>query len=331
MKVIILTEGGKNIGFGHITRCTALYQAFEEREIIPKFIVNGDDSVIGLLVDKNYEIFDWIDDKERLLKLIQNVGIAIIDSYLADIDIYQTVSECVKIPVYLDDSKRLDYPKGIVVNGAIYAEELNYPVKKGVTYLLGSKYMPLRKEFWNVPEKEIKENIESVMITFGGDDMRNMTPGVLRLLKNNFPEFIKNVVIGKGFKNIYEIEELKDNKTNLIYYPNAKDMKNIMLESDIAISAAGQTTYELARVGVPTIGICVTDNQFGNAKGWEMTGFLEYAGWWEDKTIYNKIVNFVIKLIRSKIRREMSRIGRQYIDGKGIIRIVDSIFQMVEN
>ena len=184
-KVLILTEGGRNIGFGHITRCTALYQAFEEKGIIPEFIVNGDDSIIDLLVGKNYEIFDWIDEKERLLELIQNVDIAIIDSYLADIDIYETISECVKFPVCLDDNKRLDYPKGIVVNGAIYTEELNYPVKKGVTYLLGPKYMPLRKEFWNVPEKEIKENIESVLITFGGDDMRNMTPGVLRLLKTD--------------------------------------------------------------------------------------------------------------------------------------------------
>ena len=30
-KVIILTEGGKKVGFGHITRCISLYQAFEEK------------------------------------------------------------------------------------------------------------------------------------------------------------------------------------------------------------------------------------------------------------------------------------------------------------
>ena len=31
MKVFIITEGGKDIGFGHITRCFSLYQAFEEK------------------------------------------------------------------------------------------------------------------------------------------------------------------------------------------------------------------------------------------------------------------------------------------------------------
>jgi len=327
LKVFILTEGGKNIGFGHITRCTALYQAFEEKGIIPKFIVNGDESVLDLLKDLNYRLLNWIDKKEELFDLVKGVDVAIIDSYLADKDIYKTISEYVKISVYLDDNKRLDYPKGIVVNGAIYAQELKYPAKKGLTYLLGSKYMPLRKEFWDVPEKEIKENIESVMITFGGDDMRNMTPKVLRLLQNNFPDLIKNVVIGKGFKNICEVEELKDNKTNLIYYPDAEKIKNVMLESDIAISAAGQTTYELARVGIPTIAISIAKNQLDNVKGWEKTGFIEYAGWWSDKDILNNIYNCLEKISSFQIRKEKNKKGILYIDGEGGSRIVESILE----
>ncbi|HQF37072.1 MAG TPA: hypothetical protein PLL26_05540 [Candidatus Dojkabacteria bacterium] len=67
LKVFILTEGGKNIGFGHITRCTALYQAFEEKGIIPKFIVNGDESVLDLLKDLNYRLLNWIDKKKNYL------------------------------------------------------------------------------------------------------------------------------------------------------------------------------------------------------------------------------------------------------------------------
>ena len=45
MNVVILTEGGKDIGFGHVTRCSSIYQAFEQFHIVPKFIINGDDSV----------------------------------------------------------------------------------------------------------------------------------------------------------------------------------------------------------------------------------------------------------------------------------------------
>lgn len=325
MKVFILTEGGRNIGFGHITRCTSLYQAFQEKGITPEFIVNGGNSILDLLSDRKYQILNWIEQKDYLFDYIKKADIVIIDSYLAEKDIYDKISDLVKVPVYLDDNKRINYPKGIVVNGAIYAKELDYPPNDGITYLLGTKYTPLRKEFWDVPEKETKENIESVMITLGGDDMRNMTPGVLKLLQNNFPELIKNVVIGKGFKNIREIEDLKDNKTNLIYYPNAEDMKNVMLESDIAISAAGQTTYELARVGTPTIAISVAKNQFDNVKGWVKTGFIEYAGWFEDRNIFSTLKRTIKKIKILDLRKNKHQIGKYFVDGLGSNRLIKII------
>lgn len=153
MKVFILTEGGKNIGFGHITRCLSLYQAFEEKEIIPELILNSDDNIEYLLKGIKYQKLNWTEKRDKLFELIKGADIAIIDSYLADISIYNALFDLVKLPVYMDDNKRVDYPKGIVVNGSIYAEELNYPKEKGVIYLLGAKYTTLRKEFWEVPKK----------------------------------------------------------------------------------------------------------------------------------------------------------------------------------
>ena len=88
MKVFIITEGGKNISFGHITRCLSLYQAFEERGIKPKFIVNADNNVEYLLKQVNYQIFSWLDEKNKLLEMLKDADIAVIDSYLADISLY---------------------------------------------------------------------------------------------------------------------------------------------------------------------------------------------------------------------------------------------------
>ena len=66
MRTFILTEGGKDIGFGHLTRCISLYQAFEEREVVPEFIVNGDDTVLDLLKGKKYQIFNWLEERNKL-------------------------------------------------------------------------------------------------------------------------------------------------------------------------------------------------------------------------------------------------------------------------
>lgn len=327
-KVMILTEGGKRIGTGHITRCISLYQAFEEQGITPEIIVNGDGTVKDLFSNEKHQIFNWTEDPGKIFNMISRADIMIIDSYLADIGFYEEISEIAAIPVYLDDTIRMDYPKGIVINGGVYAEEMDYKPREDITYLLGPSYTPLRKEFRNVPEKEIRKGIESVMITFGGDDMRNMTSRILRLLIRNHPELTKNVVIGNGFQNIKEIERISDKKTNLIYFPDAEVMKKTMLESDIAICAGGQTLYELARVGVPAIVVAVADNQVNNVKGWQEAGFIEYAGWWEDKVVLEKVEIGLCLLKENKEREKRSIIGRTFVDGLGARRIVQEIMKI---
>ncbi len=328
MNVFLITEGGKNIGFGHITRCLSLYQAFEERGIKPKFIINGDNDIEYLLKDINYQIFNWLDEKSKLFEMVKDTDIAIIDSYLADISLYNKIANLVKIPVYIDDNKRLDYPKGIVLNGNIHAETLNYPKKDGITYLLGTKYTSLRKEFWEVPEKKIKEKIENIMVTFGGDDAKNMTPKILKLLNEKYPELNKNVIIGNAFQNVGEIKKEEDKSTNLIYYPNAEKIKEIMIESDIAISTGGQTLYELARIGVPTIGICVTDNQFKSVKEWEKTGFLKYAGWYNENNIITRVDRLLKHLKNIKLRKTKSKSGKKFTDGEGALNIILNILKI---
>ena len=325
LNVFILTEGSSNIGFGHITRMLSIYQAFEEKGIKPTFIINGDDTVKDLIKDTDYKIYNWIKDNERLITEIKDADIAIIDSYLAPKELYKEIAKSVNCAVYYDDYNRIQYPKGIVINGNIHAKSLNYPQIKGVKYLLGTKYLPLRKEFWDVPEKKIKESVSSIMITFGGDDLRNMTPKILKALKENYPDIIKNVIIGKGFKNVKEIEKETDNNTNLIYYPNAQKMKEVMLESDIAISAGGQTLYELARTGTPAIAVLVADNQMGNIEGLEKAGFIEFAGNWDNKNMLNQVLKKIEKLKKYNLRLEKSKIGKYLVDGKGSIRIVKSL------
>lgn len=84
------------------------------------------------------------------------------------------------------------------------------------------------------------------MVTFGRDDAKNMTPNIINLLNKEYSALKKNIIIGRAFDNIEEIKKEIDENTNLIYYPNAEKIKEVMLNSDIAISAGGQTLHELA-------------------------------------------------------------------------------------
>jgi len=304
MKALILTEAGKRIGFGHLTRCIGLYQGLKEKNIDIELIVNADSSANHLLKGINHKRINWLKNREPIFKKLESIDIVIIDSYLADLDFYKKVSEIVKIPVYIDDYKRLDYPKGVVISPSIYGDKLNYPKKDGIKYLLGKDYIILRKEFWQIPKKKINKRIKNVLITFGGMNHKNLVKKIAKHLKNKF-----------NF-NTYIVEPNK----NL----SAKDMLKLMLKADLCISGGGQTTYELARVGVPTIGICFAKNQLNNLIYGEKEGYLKFAGWFDEEKLPRKIENFLIDLNYEK-RVKMNKIGQESVDVRGIKRLLKTI------
>jgi len=323
LKVIIVTEGGEIGGLGHVQRCLAISQAFEEKGIKSKFIVNGDDSIKKVLKEKNCQICNWLKKRNEFFGLAKKVDIVIIDSYLGDISFYKKLSELARVPVYIDDNKRLDYPRGIVVNGGIHARELKYLKKDSIRYLLGNQYAPLRKLFWEVRGRETRDEIESIMVTTGGHDPQNVMPKIVKFLKVNYPVLRKDIIIGNAFGNIDAIKREIDQNTSLIYFPDTKKMKDIMLRSDIAISSGGQTLYEFARVGVPTIAFLQAENQRLNLEAWDKEGFIEYVGGYNN--LDKKISQGLDRLLLRKERVKRSGIGMRSVDGQGARRIREAL------
>ena len=323
MNVVILTEGGGDFGFGHVARCSSIYQAFLEYNIFPKFIIKGDDSVKSILNDVSFKINDWLKNADSL----KEFDIVIIDSYLADLDFYEKVSKKVSLVVYIDDINRLNYPKGIIVNGTLDVAGMNYAERDEIIYFLGKEFIPLRSNFWNVSKLNVNENIENILITTGGNDIRDLTPKILDLLTTNYPNAIKKVIIADSFENISEIESLKNENVELIYSPDSKKMLEVMSNVDLAISASGQTLYELACVGVPTIAIGIIDNQKNNIKNWQKIDFIEYAGCWNNKRLLDNILEKIEYLKNKDVRKSKNLIGTQTINGKGSLNIVKNILR----
>lgn len=321
MNVVILTEGGKDIGLGHVARCSSIYQAFEQFNISPRFIINGDESVKSIFPDINVNFINWMEN----LSVISKSDIVIVDSYLANMNVFNEISNNVPLVAYIDDNNRLNYPKGIVINGTLDASTINYQERDSIIYLIGNKFIPLRKDFWDIPKLRINNSIENILITMGGNDLRNLTPKILELLNNNFPNINKKIIIADSFENTHEIEKLKDEHVELIYSPNSCKIINLMSSVDLAISASGQTLYELACIGVPTIAIGIIENQKNNIKNWKKQGFIEYAGCWNDENLLDNILDKIELLQDKDIRYNKRLLGIHAVDGKGSLNIVKAI------
>ncbi|MFH1772643.1 MAG: glycosyltransferase [Candidatus Omnitrophota bacterium] len=306
MKVFLITEGSIGIGFGHITRCISLYDAFLEQGASVELIVNCDRYALSLIQGRDCDIFNWNKDRKRIFDLVKGADIVIVDSYIADEAFYRQVSKNVDMLISIDDYNRLRIPRGYVVSPTIYASKLNYPKDNRLTYLLGRDYIILRKEFWDIPNKEISPNCKNILVTLGGMDHSFLIKGI----SSFFERKIKC--------NVLTVNPLK-NKLS------CKEMLSIMLKADVCISGGGQTLYELARVGAPTIGICLADNQKMNLEAFKKSGFIEYAGSGLEPDLINKIERSFNKITAYSERKKRSAIGQNLVDGLGARRIVNEL------
>lgn len=320
MKAYIFTEGGTKFGYGHIVRCTSLYSELKRRDVDVRFVVNGD----PIIDNKKYLVKNWL-SVEFLSKLLNHQTYTIIDSYLADINIYKFISHNCKKALFIDDNFRLQYPRGIVVNPALYVERSIYPKNENIEYLLGSQYIILRDSFIYSARKAIKKEVKEILVTLGGSDTRNLTPKILKLLKVKFPNVIKNVIVGNGFDNAEEIRGIGNKNINYYYNINGMEMNELMLRSDLAISAAGQTIHELLKTSTPFIPVQVVLNQNNNVRGLLKYDLVNQVLNYKEKDFIKKLFEEIRYVMDFDTRRILHIRSKEVIDGYGSKRIIDRL------
>jgi len=330
MRISIITEGFQNTGYGHITRCLSLYEAFEEKSIYPTLYINGDSKIKFIIEGTNYKLINWLDHPALLIEEINKSDIIIIDSYLANKAFYDNLASLCEIILIIDDYMRLDYSSGIILNGTINAETFPYPHRPNLEYLLGTKFIPVRKEFWNVNKRKFRKEIESILLTYGGQDVRGLIIPTVKAIKDYKPNLNMKVVIGN--KPNDEATKLLDKYkyVEICHSLSGEEMKELMINCDIAISGAGQTLYELAATGTPTVAIEISDNQKYNISEWNKAGFVLDPICYNDIKFENKIIEQIERLRGIKIREKISKIGKFYVDGQGSRRVVNYLLDKLK-
>ncbi|MEN3033960.1 MAG: glycosyltransferase [Aquificaceae bacterium] len=316
---MILTEASRTIGQGHLSRCLALKQALLELGVFSKLFVRGDNTVKAFA--KGAAISEWLWwDKAYLKALSRRYSGIVIDSYHAPERFYWTCAEFFKPVVAIDDYKRLSGDGVWILNPGPYAFDMGY---LGKGHMLGPSFALLRKPFWGGFLKKIRARSARFLITFGGEDIRGLTPRFVRALREAF-DLELYVVLGHASRaQVPESESVK------VYRAvNARTMRRLMEASDIAISAGGQTTFELARVGLAAVLISVADNQLLNCKSWHELGVFHWAGNWDQSDIEERVIGAVLELFAYEKRLRAYESGTKYVDGLGAMRVARKIIQI---
>lgn len=324
MKVYIFTEAGSKYGYGHIVRCSSLYSEINKRGIEVELIINGDQESSEAVADKKHRILNWL-SVTSLTGLLEGNVYSIVDSYHASPEIYKYISNNTVRSVFIDDIIRLQYPRGIVVNPSIYSKELSYPSNSEIEYLLGPEYVILRDSFLEGSRLQVRKAISEILVTLGGSDIKELTPKILHLLKVDYPHIRKNVIIGKGYTNSRDIDYIEDPNIQLFYNVRGDQMRDLMLRSDLAITAAGQTIFELIKTETPFIPIQVIDNQEINSKALLAYKIVSQVLQSDDLNFMGKLSSEIKGLLKEESRLSFISNLQGLIDGAGSSRIVNKL------
>ncbi|WP_276373588.1 hypothetical protein [Chryseolinea sp. H1M3-3] len=320
-RLLILTEAGEGIGYGHYSRCLALKQYFDQREIPTEIFLyaKGDETVYSDASVRNW-ILELGDINEP--KIYSHV---LLDSYLIPLNYIGTLKSRFDKVIALDDYHRIDIGPDLIINPNIFGNKVKY----NVTAVGGRDFVILRNSFRQGNFKiKIKEEIQNILLTLGGSD----TKGLIPILSKILLRFSKSKVKIVAGSDRYAMElgsqfESQRDRLNFFGFVSDEEMKQLMLGADVAISACGQTLHELASLGVPTIGICVGDDQILNMKEYLTLGFLNDEIYWNSSNFDAFIINNLNYLGPAKARNSKSLLGKSLFNDQGLNNIYNAIFK----
>jgi len=327
LQVLIFTEGSQQWGLGHLNRCLGFARYFQSLGIAVRWVVLGDELAQVFFEELNcgdVSFSNW-HNPLSVCKEIDNCFCAIVDSYHAPLEVYLAISNSVRHCIWIDDEARLNYPRGFVVNpNPLVVQRQSRDGSQGYGLLTGFAFQVLRQEFSQPFERSYASSIQRVLVLMGGTDLRELTPLVVNCIEKLIPCACIDVVVPNASQR-EKWKKLENEKCHLLGTQTADKIRKLMLESDLAVTAAGQTICETAAVGLPTLAIGVVDNQRLHSQALSEAGAVRMVGWYDQKDLQQRLCNELWAVIIQSEREKMGRHASMVVDGNGASRAIAAV------
>jgi UDP-2,4-diacetamido-2,4,6-trideoxy-beta-L-altropyranose hydrolase len=333
--LVIRADASAEIGSGHVMRCLALAEAWQDCGGSAIFVLSISSPPLEARVRRErFEITHITSEVGSLGDADTTVQIAqmnkaewvVVDGYNFSAEYQKRIKECGLSLLCIDDfGQAARYYADIVLNQNIYADMFFYKNHEPSTrFLLGTKYALLRKEFflWNGYKRVIPRTAKKILVTLGGSDPENITGIVIEALKTINLEGLEVLIVAGGLNpNYSKIQNMVKNLPNFSLKRNVGNMPNLMAWADLAISAGGSTSWELAFMGVPSILLPIAENQQRTVNYFQTHEIARGIRSRESLNLKN-LAKIISELAKSDVMRErFSKNARKYVDGNGSFRV----------
>lgn len=354
--LFIRVDAGIQIGDGHFLRCLTLVKGLKKKFNQITFISNQLPRHFSKTIKKNnFKIIkidgysyiqgeklgrkiktqliqkDLIQTKKIIEKNKKSSNWLIIDHYGIDHIWEKKFRKNVEKIIVIDDLANRKHNCDILIDQNFYEKmEKRYSelIPSFCKQFLGPKFTLLRPEFLKARKNLKRKNeLKRILISFGGSDPSNETTKALSAIIYLGKKYKIDVIVGTNNPNKKQIMNLCSKIPFCDFYEQVTNISKYMKKADLAIGAGGSTTWERCCLGLPTIVTSLSKDQKKTTEDLSKIGCVINLGVVEKTTKLDYVRT--INEMNSKKMKEISKKCLVLVDGKGVKRIVNKIFQTV--
>lgn len=338
----IRADASPATGTGHLMRCLAVAEEWTDRggtvtlitaSTVEALLKRFESCGVRVLRLRNaYPADEDMATMRRLLKRYPEAPV-LVDGYHFD-GTYQSqiLSAGYRLAVVDDNAHLPRYSADLILNQNIHAPELASRYPASARLLLGPCYALVRREFrlHRLASREHPDVARRILVSLGGGDPGDVAEKVLRALSaTSIPGLKAALVVGAANFNKEAVTAVaRQAPFPVQVQQDPRHIAEWMAWADLAVAAAGSTTWELAYMGLPSVLITVAENQRSSARRAGAMGIGLWAGDGHELTV-TQLADAITAVAYDRAQREaMSRRGRQLVDGQGAVRFVDALFDL---
>lgn len=331
--LLIRADANVAIGTGHVMRCLALAQAWQDAGGRAIFAVAEAPAALelrlkseGFPVERVVQLPGEIADAQATAELARRLHCSwlVVDGDRFGVSFLRSAqSPGLRLLLIDDFAQRESFPADLILNPNLGVSESDYKKHSVVApLLLGEKYALLRREFAaSLSPRIFPEQASNILVTMGGSDPENLAPKIVDSLAQS--GFAITVVAGPGYPHVSDISRFDSRNVRVL--SNSSNMAEIMAGSDLAVVVSGGTLWELLSMGCPILSYARNPVQARVVEALEAIGAVYNLGKIKDFD-GAKLSAAIATLARSKkSRQHMAEIGRRLVDARGAMRAVHAI------
>ncbi len=325
---VLKTDASQRSGLGHLRRCLPLAHALRTAGVRMSIWIEGVDALTLVRA----EGFAVAVVEPAALPEAGEADLMIFDGYHYDAQLVAEACARATVVVALEDLPEQCLPAHLVLNPGIETPLARERCHPDTEFLVGPSYALVPAEFLNPFERTYAETITRVVLTVGGADSLEIMPWLMECARRALPGVALDVIVGPFFTNRAEIERVAQRLGNSSVWSTLSlaQLRELMLRADLAISAGGQTLYQLAACGTPTITLALFDNQLNQTKLLAQRGVIEWACDWQEPYMERRLAAAIAKLSGASARRALGETAQRLIDGRGPTRAAAAIIKRLE-